>query len=286
MPNPCRGVVFNSPAKINLFFRVHKKRSDGYHEISSLYQTIDLFDQLQISFRSEDLWTCTDPSLALDEKNLISKAVSIFRKKTGWNQQLEIHLQKNIPMEAGLGGGSGNAATALWALNHLSGLKIADEELALWAGELGSDIPFFFSLGTAYCRGRGEIISRLPPLPVRRFWLAKPSFGLSTPRVYQHCRPSDLPERNPEIYLEKAVNGELEFFNDLEVSAWELSPELKQIQNQLLAAGFQSAVLTGSGTGIVCFSEEEKSVSSPPQIENVRFYPVAFTQREEGHWYG
>ncbi|MES2198630.1 MAG: hypothetical protein V4489_00475, partial [Chlamydiota bacterium] len=112
---------FLSPAKINVFFKVLRKREDGFHEISSLYQAITLFDTLQIRLSAKDEFTCSDPSLSLDHTNLVNKALNLFRKKTGSSDQFSIHLDKKIPMQAGLGGGSSNAATALWAFSKLLG---------------------------------------------------------------------------------------------------------------------------------------------------------------------
>lgn len=152
-----------SPAKVNLFLRVLGKRPDGYHELASLFQAIDLADTLHFTLSKHDHLTCTDPAIPLDNTNLIWKTVHLFRRKTNHQFPIHIHLEKNIPIQAGLGGGSSNAATTLWALNELLNTHIPSETLTAWAGEIGSDVPFFLSTGTAYCTGRGEIVKSLPP---------------------------------------------------------------------------------------------------------------------------
>ena len=154
------------------------KREDGYHEIASLVQAVSLFDEIQISLEERDAFFCEDSTIPRDESNLILKSLSLFRKKTGWKGACCIRLDKKIPVEARLGGGSGNAATTLWGLNQLTGMGIEERELASWVSEFSSDAPFFFSSGTAYSRGRGERLEDLPPLNLEAFWIIKPKAGL------------------------------------------------------------------------------------------------------------
>ena len=155
-----------SPAKINLYLHVIKKRTDGYHDISSLFQAIDLGDTLHFEWSNHepDKLTCTDPNLTTDSSNLIMKAVLLFRQKTDWHHPVSIHLEKRIPIQSGLGGGSSNAATTLWALNEKAGRPASIEQLQTWSAEIGSDIPFFFSEGTAHCLGRGEEVKSIPSI--------------------------------------------------------------------------------------------------------------------------
>ena len=158
---------FFSPAKANLFFRVVGKREDGYHEIASLFQTITLGDILRIEPAKVDSFICNDPQIASD--NIVVRARDLFRQKSGIYQPVKIELEKAIPIQAGLGGGSSNAATALWAMNQITDKTVDVKQLQAWGAELGSDVPLFFSKGTAYCTGRGEIIRELTPLRSRRF---------------------------------------------------------------------------------------------------------------------
>jgi 4-diphosphocytidyl-2-C-methyl-D-erythritol kinase len=135
---------FFSPAKLNLFFRVLYKREDQYHEIASLFQAVSLGDFLSIEMSEEDVLSCNDLSLLCDRSNLIMKALDLFRKKTGIKIAVKVHLEKNIPLQSGLGGGSSNAATTLWGLNELCGRPASLRQLQNWSSEIGSDIPFFF----------------------------------------------------------------------------------------------------------------------------------------------
>ncbi len=268
---------FISPAKINLFFRILYKRADGFHEIASLYQAINLCDALHIIPSEQDVLTCSDPSLAMDEKNLVCKALSLFREKTGILEGVSIHLEKKIPMQAGLGGGSSNAAATLFALNQIFSAKLSQKDLEELGAFLGSDVPFFFSKGTAYCTGRGEKLQEMPAVNLDKIWIAKPAFGLSTPLVYGACKPSELPARDPLetlnfFYSEKKPS----FYNDLEVAAFSICPGLALIKQTLLESGFHQVVLCGSGTAFFCIGDNV----IPPKIEGMQFFETFPIQDE------
>jgi len=263
-----------SPAKLNLFFRVLRKRADGYHDIASLFQAIDLSDRLFLSWSDQDQITCTDPTIPCDASNLVSKALKIFRSRFPFDGCVTIHLEKKIPIQAGLGGGSSNAATTLWGLNELTGQRASISQLTEMAAAIGSDVPFFFSSGTAYCTGRGEILEPFDlPTPLSG-WLAKPTYGLSTPLVYKETRIEELPPRDPR----KALNAYPYFFNDLEIPSFRLEPRLIPFRLELLKMGFEQVIMTGSGTAFFCLGGE------PNPVEGVSFYPFASLKRS-GFWY-
>jgi 4-diphosphocytidyl-2-C-methyl-D-erythritol kinase len=273
-------MIFFSPAKINLFFKILKKREDGFHEISSLYQAVNLFDILHIKQADEDLLTCSDKSIACDSSNLIFKAIELFRKKTSLKFHIHVHLEKNIPIFSGLGGGSSNAATILFALNKLFKRNVLEETLRNWSSEIGSDIAFFFSTGSAYCTGRGEIIKSLPPL--KKFppsFIAKPSFGLSTKEVYQKVDLSKLEKKDPEKML-CSFQKEGDYSNDLEIFAFEINPSLLKIKKNLLDIGFKQVFMTGSGSALVCIGDIKN-----PILKDVKFYPIVNIQRKKEAWY-
>ena len=266
---------YHSPAKLNLFFRVLYRRSDGYHQIASLFQAIDLFDYLSIEPAPRDCFTSSDPTLALDESNLDIKALHLFRSHIP-TPPLRIHLEKIIPIQAGLGGGSSNAATTLFALNNLLGRPVPLPQLIEWGAQLGSDVAFFLSLGTAYCTGRGELLHPFSlPEPLQGY-LAKPSYGLSTPLVYQATRPTEFLQRDP---LE-ALHSYPTFFNDLETPSFELEPRLSLLKSELLSQGFSSVTMTGSGTAFFCIGAVQ-----PKPIDGVRFYPFRSITRSANSWY-
>lgn len=238
-------------------------------------QAISLGDTLYIEIADSDQLTSTDPNLSCEETNLVYQAVELFRKKTGFLFPISIHIQKQIPMSSGLGGGSSNLATTLWALNLLTG-KIANEKtLQEWAGTLSSDAPFFFSSGTAYCTGRGEKIRNLPPLHKPYFYLASPAQGLSTSMVYHRCLPHTSSSEDPLKLL-----ASLKHINDLEIPAFKLRADLKNLKENLLSLGFETALMTGSGSTFFCFGDIEN-----PKLPGIKFTPASFFSRAENGWY-
>lgn len=270
-----------SPAKINLFLRIVSKRSDGYHNLSSLMQTISLGDTLSIESHTHDYLTCSDPSIPTDKSNLVLKATELFRKKTGLNHFFKIHLIKRIPQEAGLGGGSSNAATTLWACNQLTKSNIPLSLLKHWSQEIGSDIPFFFSHGSAYCTGKGESVYHLPALPSRSLWVIKPNGGVSTPEVYKRVKISnDHNEKLLRRDLEKFLMGFSPCFNDLETPAFEIKPDLLALKNNLMANGYDTVSMSGSGSSFFCFGEGKL-----PQGSQLQSFSARYVNRCLNSWY-
>lgn len=270
-----------SPAKVNLFLRIVSKRPDGYHNLSSVFQTISLGDTLTIEPHSRDELTCTDPRLPTDTSNLILKATDLFRCKTGLKLAFRIHLIKRIPTHAGLGGGSSNAATTLWGCNQLAKTNIPLHTLQQWSAEIGSDIPFFFSQGTAYCTGRGEYVKHLPALAGPEFWVIKPPEGLSTLEVYRCLNfTSSVSEKSLQIDLDTFLSNSLLYFNDLEKPAFEIMPELKQLKTRLLGNGFEIALMSGSGSAFICMGK-----GTLPTDPKLSIFSVHFTNRTQLNWY-
>jgi 4-diphosphocytidyl-2-C-methyl-D-erythritol kinase len=251
-----------------------RKRQDGYHDIASLFQAIDLFDRLFFSFSDRDELTCTNPQIPCDSSNLVMKALNLFRMQVPV-PSIRIHLEKMIPVQAGLGGGSSNAATVLWGLNELMGKPLSQQQLIEIGMEIGSDVPFFFSSGTAYCTGRGEVITPFDlPSPLSGY-IAKPTFGLATPIVFQTIDVSALQNRDPL----QALLQYPQFFNDLEMTSFRLEPRLDSLSKQL-KAHFEEVVMTGSGSALFCLN------GVPPSLEGVRFFPFkSITKSHPLLWY-
>lgn len=271
----------SSPSKVNLFFRVLSRRPDGFHEIASLYQAVGLCDTLYFRKSGHLNVTCSHPSLSTGESNLVTKAARLFFQKTGIKSAADIHLVKNIPVEAGLGGGSGDAATTLWGLNELYGRPVDLFKLIEWGATLGSDVAFFFSSGSAYCTGRGEKLESLPPLDLpAKVTIVKPQEGLSTPVVYKSCRVGDFPTRSPKESLLSFQQGKGDFYNDLEIPAFFLLPSLKEIKTLLESSGFSHALLCGSGTAFFCLGE-----GSLEETDRWQVYQTHFIHRKDGYWY-
>lgn len=273
-------LTLRSPAKVNLFLRVLERRPDGYHNLASLFQTISLSDQLHFSLDEKDLLTSNSSHIPLDHSNLILKAANLFRQKTGYQFGLRAHVEKNIPIQSGLGGGSSNAATTLWALNALFKNPVTSKELASWAAEIGSDISFFFSSGTAYCTGRGEVVEELPSLAPTSFWIIKPPEGLSTAVIYNNFKPHLVPARDPRSALCDCLAGNPQYFNDLEVPAFAALPSLDVLRKRLLDAGFSQVVMSGSGSSLFCIGH-----GTPPDLPNYFCKQTHFLNRHSDSWY-
>lgn len=245
-----RGEIYLSPAKLNLFFRVLRRRDDGYHEIASLYQAIAFGDNLILRPHSVDLFTCSDPELPCDATNLVVKALKLFRTHYSF-PSVHLYLEKRIPKEAGLGGGSSNAATTLWALNQFANRPASVSKLQEMAATIGSDVPFFFSTGSAYCTGRGEIIRSIN-LPNMSFSIAKPPFGLSTQAVYRQVNVDEIEPIDPLVLLESFREGKPILRNDLEPFAMRLEPRLAAFKQSLK----DPCAMTGSGTAFFRLTDE------------------------------
>lgn len=267
-----------SPAKINLFLRVLNRRHDGYHQVATLVQAIDFGDILNFTLSDADSLICNNPDVPSDSSNLIFKAADLFRRKTGLRFGLKVELEKKIPLEAGLGGGSSNAATTLFALNTIYGYPFSIGELMDLATELGhADITLFFSSGTAYCEGIGENVHSLDPfLENPSLWIVKPEAGLSTPLVYRTLNLEECAKINPQILLEQFQSGTIALYNDLEKPAMRLLPELAALKQKLLASGCSNVSMTGSGTAFICVSEKQPAPES---------FKIHFLNREKDQWY-
>ncbi len=262
-------IVIQTPAKLNLFFEVLGKRSDGYHEIETLMCPIGWCDTL--CFRetsSEDLEFECQWGLAAgyprsaggsgfdevprDGKNLVLRAVDLVRRRTGTKQGARLRLIKRIPAAAGLGGGSSDAAAALVAANLGWKLGLSLPELAVFAAELGSDVPFFLGHGPAVCRGRGERIEPMGGLGLMSFVVVRPPEGLATATVYGVCRPPESP-RPVQPLLEALRQGRVReasslLFNRLQAAAEQLSPWIARLGRLLAGEDCLGHGMSGSGT--------------------------------------
>lgn len=288
-----------SPSKINLFLRVLGRRPDGYHEIASLFQAVSLHDDMYFaalpSDANADQLSCNNPAVPVDDSNLVIKAFKAFRARTGVKTYFRVQIDKRIPAQGGLGGGSGNAATALWAANKLSGKPLTTEELADVGAEFGSDVSFFFSMGTAYCTGRGEILKPLDRLLPQTLWLIKPKEGLSTADVFKKLDLSTTSDADPQELLRK-IQEEIfvlcDYINDLEKPSFELLPCLAEIKDALEEAGFNKVAMSGSGTTFFCMGEPDLELfgdsfaeifSAKYEVEIMR--GMFFWRKHPDYWY-
>lgn len=195
-------------AKLNLTLDVLGKRPDGYHDLKSVMQTISMRDDVQIDLDTGKPWnlTCTDESIPCDERNLAWKAAEVYFKAVNKDPNgLSIHITKRIPTEAGLGGGSADAAAVLRALNRHYGSPLSILALAELGAQVGSDVPFCTLCGTAMVEGRGEKLRKLPDMPDCVFVVCKPGFSVSTPELYRKLDDTVIGKRPDNQAMESAL---------------------------------------------------------------------------------
>ena len=262
-PNPYN---VTACAKLNLAFEVLGKRPDGYHEVKTVMQTIDLSDLLAISHWPTLQVQCDSPELS-GESNLIWKAAAALARSRGIQPRASIRLRKRIPVAMGLGGGSSDAAAALRALNTLWELSLSDEELAEIAANVGSDVPFFLWGGTALAEGRGESIHPLPPLPPIRLTLVFPDLAISdkTRRMYSRLTPAHYSDGGVTRRLVQLLMGGqfvaesirgcvYNVFQD--VAEWEF-PALAQMRRAAQERGGPDLYLCGAGPAMFAIPSSE-----------------------------
>jgi 4-diphosphocytidyl-2-C-methyl-D-erythritol kinase len=238
-------------AKINLGIEVLGRRPDGYHDIRTLFQSIDLGDWLEILLRSDGAvrLSGTDPAVPWDERNLILKAARLLKDRFGIASGAEIRVTKRVPPGKGLGGGSSNAAIALQALANLWDLRLGRAELQSLAASLGADVPFFLEGGFCLGEGRGDVVTPLPDLPPLFGVLVLPPFPSSTADIYARLPLTSLPEDSRiSGFLERKDFGLLE--NRLEETVFNLFPRLETIKSFFYHNEAVLSLVSGSGSAV------------------------------------
>jgi 4-diphosphocytidyl-2-C-methyl-D-erythritol kinase len=255
------GFTVAAPAKVNLHLELLGKRPDGYHDLETLIACVNLFDTLLVQPSRELTLTCDTPGIPTDGKNLVLKAANALRAAAGTDAGAAIHLVKRIPHEAGLGGGSSDAAAALFALNQLWKLGLGLEQLKTVAGTIGSDVPSFLAGSASWCTGRGEIAEAVD-LPKMHLVIVKPAVGLSTAAVYRSTTPPPYPlpeaERgslvfNPLRFGEggsRSEPGGVKGFNRLQTAAFALQPLVERVYDRLRECEPRGVLLSGSGSSV------------------------------------
>jgi 4-diphosphocytidyl-2-C-methyl-D-erythritol kinase len=244
-----------APAKLNLVLEVLGKRPDGYHEICSLVQTINLYDALSFEAAADISLECTEPALQTGD-NLVIQAAELLKKASNHEYGAKISLKKQIPWSAGLGGGSSDAAATLLALNELWGLGLKTQELLTLATQLGSDIPFFIYKGTALIEGRGEKITPLPTPPMPSwFVLLIPSLPKMTDKTRQaysrlnshHFTTGQFARRAMEAWSHGKKVSHSVLFDVFDSIAFDIFPGLTEYWSGFKQAGASNIHLAGAG---------------------------------------
>jgi len=250
-----------SPCKVNLLLNILGKRPDGFHELETVMHPVPVYDRLTFQRTGSGIQlTCSEPTLPTDSRNLVYRAAESFLKTTNISDGVLLHLEKQIPLAAGLGGGSGNAATALAGLNEIFDHPLTRSQLDAIAASLGSDIPFFLQDKPALATGRGEKIQSLEFFPALRgtaLLLIHPGFGIATAWAYQQLakfpealngRPGRAQKLISLLQSTDLKSAAVEFYNSLEAPALEKYPLLALFQEFLRTNGAAATLMSGSGS--------------------------------------
>jgi 4-diphosphocytidyl-2-C-methyl-D-erythritol kinase len=247
-------LTIDAPAKINLFLKVLGKRSDGYHDIYSLVQTVDLYDTLTISVCDSGTELGGDTTtVPLDSSNIIWKAIELLRGQMGFTQGIRVNLVKRIPVGAGLGGGSSDAAATLKGVAQLLDLDFSRLQLQKLGSVLGSDVPFFFSNGSAIISGRGEMVEEVKIASDYFIFLVVPDFAISTVDAYARIRIYLTNFSTKPTFEWEKTNAELltlleQVGNDFEKLVTNDHPAVASCMQLLREAGGRVVALSGSGS--------------------------------------
>jgi 4-diphosphocytidyl-2-C-methyl-D-erythritol kinase len=262
-----------APAKINLYLHILGRRADGFHELETLMVPISLGDTLELGLLPAGIeFTCSDPALSDAQDNLATRAARLFLEEFKLETGVRIHLEKKVPVGAGLGGGSSDAAAVLLSLRELTATPCPDAKLAELAGRLGSDIPFFIYGQPAICRGRGEIIEPLALESGFQGLLVHPGFGVSTPWSYktyaQNPRPGEVGRELAGFTLR----------NDLELPAFSKYPWLPMVKSWFRAQPeVRDALMSGSGSSVFALTGSAEGTSSLQRRFHAEFGETIFS---------
>lgn len=264
-----RVVDLLSYAKVNLTLDVRERLPNGYHLVQSVMQQISMADEVIVQMDGEEgiRLECTDPAIPCDQRNLAWRAAEQFYTRLGEPPRAHITLRKGIPVQAGLGGGSSNAATTLRALNILHGQPFSMRELQSLAALIGSDVPFFLLGGTALVEGLGDVVSPLPVPASYPMVIAVPSVGISTAWAYQRIdEERDLhkgeelpPPRTPAMVnaLRTGLNWLPLLHNDFEAVVLSEFAEMQRVKLLMMSSGALATMLCGSGSGLMGIYPDE-----------------------------
>ena len=270
-------------AKINLCLDVLRRKEDGYHEVEMVMTNVDIADVLEIKELEEKkiLLKSDNKDLAMDETNLIYKAIVLLQKEAGKDLGIELSLEKNIPMEAGMAGGSADAAATLKAVNELFKLNISKDRLMELGASLVDYIPFFIMGGTALASGIGEKLKSLKPLPKMKILIAKPNTGLSTKKVYESLdienlnksgfRHRDVKEMVSVIESDKDEKTKIKEIADslnniLELPSIKLLPFIEDIKKTMMDNNCLGCLMSGSGTAVFGIFDSDKDMLRTKKI--------------------
>ena len=281
-------------AKINLRLHVTGRRADGYHDLDTVFQTISLHDTIELRLIDGPhiILSGDDRTLTNNDENLVIRAAKSLQAFSGADQGARIRLQKRIPMQAGLGGGSSDAAATLIGLSRLWRLDLAQPELATIGSHLGADVAVFFFGGSAHAAGIGDQIEILEDVAERFLLIVKPNANINTADAYAALDERSLTSHNSKTILSSSRQsadsdkiGIANLTNDFEAVVFELEPEIRRAKNALMQAGANAALLAGSGSAVFgVFDSEDAQRRAIQAIEletGWRVFPCRTVGRQE-----
>ena len=274
-----REICVSGYAKINLFLDIFSKYANGYHGVRTIMQTVSLKDTVRLCMTNSGIGlSCSDPSLPCDEKNTAYRAAACFFEKSGIDSGVRIEIEKNIPVEAGLAGGSADAAATLLGLNEIYGFPLAKEALLSIAQSIGADVPFCVTCGTAFADGKGDEVYELAPMPECYVVIAKGKHGVSTPwaygeldRIYKNFSDGAYQSASEKKMISAIERKDLydicknmrNIFEDVVVPH---RPEVMLIKKSLIKNGAVNAMMSGSGTAVFGIFEKKDMAENCSQL--------------------
>lgn len=256
-------IIEKAPAKINLGLDVVKKRADGYHEVSMVMASVDLADHLQITEIPENkiLIETNKAFLPIDKKNHVYEAIELVKSRFGIEKGVHVTIKKNIPVAAGLGGGSTDSAAALRGVNRLWNLGLSIEELAALGAEVGSDVPYCVYSHTAYVGGFGDEVTLLPPMPQCWVVLVKPRMSVSTRVIFskvelERLHHPDIAALTDAVCQQDYQKMTRTLGNSLEAVTIPKHPIIQQIKERMIQYGADAALMSGSGPTVYALCQK------------------------------
>lgn len=266
-----------SYAKINLFLDVIGKREDGYHNIKSVMQTISLKDEIIIKNTNQDIIIkCNNNKIPLDSSNTAYKAVLLIKQKYKIKKGALVQIDKNIPTESGMAGGSSNAAVVIKGINELWNLKMTKDEMLEIGIKIGADVPFCLTGGTALVEGIGKKITKLKPFKWENILIVKPEFNMSTALVYNKMKEEYFNKYKNNKIIEYINIGNykkaaLNLANTLENVVEKIHPEIKEIEKKMIELKARSSIMTGSGSVVFGLFDSKKELINAEEILSKKY---------------
>ncbi len=271
--------------KVNIALDVIGKREDGYHLLRMIMQTVNIYDELTFTPCDKGIHiTCDKEFVPTDKRNLVYKAIELFCKTYDVHSGVKVHIQKNIPVEAGMAGGSTDAAAALKGMRDLYRPKIRDEELMELGVNIGADIPYCIKGGTALCEGIGEIITPLKPFNNKLMVIVKPNFGVSTVETYKKFNLQEVIEHPKVDELINAIENDnfkyvaKNMMNLLELVTIKKHSEIQKIKDVMLEQGALGGLMSGSGPTVFSFFDNEGDAQNCYDLLKRKYTEVFLTK--------